>query len=83
VCCAAVPLYDRSQVPVAALFVVTDPAHSLERLAETARDIGSAISTALHSPRPAGHADPVARHRWHRATGSDESVAQPVQKNQR
>lgn len=82
VCCAAVPLYDRGQVPVAALFVVTDPAHCLERLAETARDIGTAISTALRSPRPDGH-DPVAQRRWHRATGSNAGVRRPVQKNQR
>jgi DNA-binding IclR family transcriptional regulator len=50
VCCAAVPLYDAGGVPLAALFVVTDPAHRLERLAEAARGVGKAISTALRRP---------------------------------
>ncbi|NGO12417.1 helix-turn-helix domain-containing protein [Streptomyces sp. HC44] len=47
VCCAAVPLYDACRVPVAALFVATDPAHHLERLADVAQRSGKAISRAL------------------------------------
>ncbi|MFI9175927.1 IclR family transcriptional regulator [Streptomyces lincolnensis] len=47
VCCAAVPLYDVSRVLVAALFVATDPAHHLERLADVAHLSGRAISRAL------------------------------------
>ncbi|MGI5457073.1 IclR family transcriptional regulator [Streptomyces sp. CA-249302] len=50
VCCVAVPLYGAggaSRTPVAALSVLTDPSHRLERLADTARRAGTAISTAL------------------------------------
>ncbi|QQM40577.1 helix-turn-helix domain-containing protein [Streptomyces liliifuscus] len=47
VCCVAVPLYGAGHVPVAALCVLTDPAHHLERLGEVARGTGHAISAAL------------------------------------
>ncbi|MGW2523227.1 IclR family transcriptional regulator [Streptomyces sp. NPDC001617] len=50
VCCVAVPLYGAggaSHAPVAALSVLTDPAHRLERLADAARRAGAAVSAAL------------------------------------
>ncbi|MFG2375391.1 IclR family transcriptional regulator C-terminal domain-containing protein [Streptomyces sp. NPDC048504] len=47
VCCAAVPLLGVRGTPVAALCVLTDPAHHLERLAETARRTGRVISAGL------------------------------------
>ncbi len=47
VCCAAVPLHGVRGTPVAALCVLTDPDHHLERLAETARRTGRVISTGL------------------------------------
>lgn len=47
VCCAAVPLLGANGAPVAALCVLTDPAHHLERLAETARRTGRVISAGL------------------------------------
>jgi len=47
VCCVAVPLYGRDRAPIAALSVLTDPSHHLERLADTARRAGAAISSAL------------------------------------
>jgi IclR family acetate operon transcriptional repressor len=47
VCCAAVPLLGASGAPVASLCVLTDPAHHLERLAETTRRTGLLISAAL------------------------------------
>ncbi|MGW3287119.1 IclR family transcriptional regulator [Streptomyces sp. NPDC001002] len=47
VCCLAVPVHGPSGVPVASLSLVTDPAHSLERLVgvaeQTARIIGAAL----------------------------------------
>lgn len=47
VCCAAVPLLGARGIPVAALCVLTDPAHHLERLAETARRTSRVISAGL------------------------------------
>ncbi|MDC0768751.1 IclR family transcriptional regulator [Streptomyces sp. HD] len=47
VCCAAVPVYAADGVPVAALSVLTDPDHRLERLADTARRAASAITAEL------------------------------------
>jgi IclR family acetate operon transcriptional repressor len=47
ICCAAVPVYAADGVPVAALSVLTDPDHHLERLAETARRAASAITAGL------------------------------------
>jgi DNA-binding IclR family transcriptional regulator len=47
VCCAAVPVYAADGVPVAALSVLTDPDHHLERLADTARRAASAITAGL------------------------------------
>lgn len=47
VCCAAVPLYGAPGTAVAALCVITDPAHRLDRLADAARRVGAAISAAL------------------------------------
>ncbi|MFC8673131.1 IclR family transcriptional regulator [Streptomyces griseorubiginosus] len=47
VCCAAVPLYGTDRAPIAALSVLTDPSHHLERLADAARRAGAAISGAL------------------------------------
>ncbi|MHC3469349.1 IclR family transcriptional regulator [Streptomyces sp. 7R007] len=51
VCCAAVPVFARDGAPVAALSVLTDPDHSLERLADTARRAASAISAGLRHAR--------------------------------
>ncbi|MER5532575.1 hypothetical protein [Streptomyces mirabilis] len=47
VCCAAVPLRGADGAPVAALCVLTDPAHRLERPAEAARQSGRVISVRL------------------------------------
>jgi DNA-binding IclR family transcriptional regulator len=47
VCCTAVPLLGADGAPVAALCVLTDPAHRLERLAEAARQAGRVISVGL------------------------------------
>ncbi|MFG2369475.1 IclR family transcriptional regulator C-terminal domain-containing protein [Streptomyces mirabilis] len=47
VCCTAVPLLGADGAPVAALCVLTDPAHRLERLAEAARQTGPVISVGL------------------------------------
>ncbi|MEU1271304.1 helix-turn-helix domain-containing protein [Streptomyces sp. NPDC005799] len=47
VCCVAVPLYGPDRAPIAALSVLTDPSHHLERLAGPARRAGAAISRAL------------------------------------
>jgi len=47
VCCAAVPVYAADGTPVAALSVLTDPDHRLERLADTARRAASAITAGL------------------------------------
>jgi IclR family transcriptional regulator, acetate operon repressor len=47
VCCAAVPVFGADGVPVAALSVLTDPDHRLERLADPARRAASAISAGL------------------------------------
>lgn len=47
VCCAAVPLIGAGAVPVAALCVVTDPAHHLERLADAARQTSRMIGAVL------------------------------------
>ncbi|MFE2570040.1 IclR family transcriptional regulator domain-containing protein [Streptomyces mirabilis] len=47
VCCTAVPLRGADSAPVAALCVLTDPAHRLERLAEAARQSGCVISVGL------------------------------------
>lgn len=51
VCCAAVPLYGAPGAPVAALCVITDPAHRLDRLADAARRAGGAVSAALRGGR--------------------------------
>jgi DNA-binding IclR family transcriptional regulator len=45
--CTAVPLLGADGAPVAALCVLTDPAHRLERLAEVARQTGRVISVGL------------------------------------
>ncbi|MEV0904424.1 IclR family transcriptional regulator [Streptomyces hokutonensis] len=47
VCCAAVPLFGSGATPLAALCVLTDPAHHLERLAETARRTARVIGAGL------------------------------------
>ncbi|MFF3272471.1 IclR family transcriptional regulator [Streptomyces chrestomyceticus] len=47
VCCTAVPVPARSGPPVAALCVLTDPEHRLDRLAEAARRTAAAIGAAL------------------------------------
>jgi IclR family acetate operon transcriptional repressor len=47
VCCAAVPVYARGGAQVAALSVLTDPGHRLERLADPARRAATAIGAAL------------------------------------
>ncbi|MGW6012492.1 IclR family transcriptional regulator [Streptomyces sp. NPDC055210] len=47
VCCAAVPLLGATGTPVAALCVLTDPAHHLERLGEACRQTGRMISVGL------------------------------------
>ncbi|WP_055524602.1 IclR family transcriptional regulator [Streptomyces graminilatus] len=47
VCCAAVPLLGADGAPVAALCVLTDPTHHLERLGEAARQTGQVISVGL------------------------------------
>lgn len=47
VCCAAVPLHGPAGTPVAALCVVTDPAHRLDRLADALARTGRAISGRL------------------------------------
>ncbi|WP_343243044.1 helix-turn-helix domain-containing protein [Streptomyces sp. SID12501] len=46
-CCVAVPLYGPGRVPLASLSVVTDPAHSLERLVDAVQQAGRAISARL------------------------------------
>lgn len=53
VCCAAVPLFGAPGAPVAALCVITDPAHRLDRLADAVRRAGSAVSAALRTSRVA------------------------------
>jgi DNA-binding IclR family transcriptional regulator len=45
--CVAAPLYCAGDTPVAALFAVAGPAHRLERLADTVRRTGDAISARL------------------------------------
>jgi len=47
VCCLAVPLYGPSGVPLASLSIMTDPAHSLERLVGVAEQTARTISAAL------------------------------------
>ncbi|MGW1209342.1 IclR family transcriptional regulator [Streptomyces sp. NPDC002499] len=47
VCCLAVPLHGPSGVPVAALSVLTDPAHSLERLVGVTEQTARIIDAAL------------------------------------
>ncbi|MFJ8940392.1 IclR family transcriptional regulator [Streptomyces sp. NPDC102365] len=47
VCCAAVPLLGAAGTPVAALCVLTDPSHHLERLGEACRQTGRVISAGL------------------------------------
>lgn len=47
VCCTAVPVHAANGVPVAALSVLTDPAHRLERLADPARRAAAAITAGL------------------------------------
>ncbi len=47
VCCVAVPLHGPNGTPLASLAVVTDPAHSLDRLVGAVQQTGRAISTAL------------------------------------
>ncbi|WP_030664927.1 IclR family transcriptional regulator [Streptomyces rimosus] len=47
VCCTAVPVLGRSGLPVAALCVLTDPQHRLDRLTEAARRTATAIGAAL------------------------------------
>ncbi|MBK6016728.1 helix-turn-helix domain-containing protein [Streptomyces sp. MBT53] len=47
VCCAAVPLFGTGAAPLAALCVLTDPAHHLERLAEAARRTARVIGMGL------------------------------------
>ncbi|WP_330347083.1 IclR family transcriptional regulator [Streptomyces sp. NBC_00582] len=47
VCCAAVPLRGAGGTPVAALCVVTDPAHRLDRLADALDRTGRAIGARL------------------------------------
>jgi len=46
-CCVAVPLYGPSGVPLASLSVVTDPAHSLDRLVDVVQQAGRTISARL------------------------------------
>jgi DNA-binding IclR family transcriptional regulator len=46
-CCVAVPLYGAGGVPVASLSVVTDPAHSLDRLVDVVQQTGRTISARL------------------------------------
>ncbi|MEY9933774.1 IclR family acetate operon transcriptional repressor [Catenulispora sp. GP43] len=52
ICCAAVPLHGAPGTPMAALCVITDPAHNLDRLAQTLRDAGRAAGAALRAGRP-------------------------------
>lgn len=47
VCCVAVPLYGRGGNPVAALSVITDPAHRLDRLVHLVARAAQAISAGL------------------------------------
>ncbi|MFI9761102.1 IclR family transcriptional regulator [Streptomyces sp. NPDC051963] len=47
VCCVAVPLTASGGSPVAALCVVTDPAHRLDRLADVVQRAGRTISARL------------------------------------
>lgn len=47
VCCVAVPVYGTSGVAVASLSLLVDSSQHLERLAETVRRAGAAISTRL------------------------------------
>lgn len=57
ICCAAVPLHGgpgapgRSWAPTAALCVITDPAHNLDRLADALSHAGLAASAALRAGR--------------------------------
>ena len=51
VCCTAVPVYAADGVPVAALSVLTDPDHRLERLADPARRAAAAITAGLRRRR--------------------------------
>lgn len=46
-CCVAVPLYGSSGVSLASLSVVTDPAHSLDRLVDVVQQTGRTISARL------------------------------------
>ncbi|MDX3457911.1 helix-turn-helix domain-containing protein [Streptomyces sp. ME02-8801-2C] len=47
VCCVAVPLYGPGGVLIASLSVVTDPAHSLDRLVDVVQQTGRTISARL------------------------------------
>ncbi|MEU2619367.1 IclR family transcriptional regulator C-terminal domain-containing protein [Streptomyces sp. NPDC007157] len=47
VCCVAVPVRGPNGAPAASLSVVTDPAHSLERLVGAVQQTGKTISAAL------------------------------------
>lgn len=47
VCCVAAPLHGPGGVPLASLCVVTDPAHSLDRLAGAVQQTARTISAAL------------------------------------
>lgn len=51
VCCAAVPLHGSAGVPMAALCVITDPAHNLDRLADVLKSAGRAACAALREGR--------------------------------
>lgn len=51
VCCAAVPIYSVPGVPTAALCVITDTAHNLDRLADVLKNAGRAASAALRERR--------------------------------
>ncbi|MDX2547445.1 IclR family transcriptional regulator [Streptomyces sp. WI04-05B] len=48
-CCAAVPLYGPGGALLASLSVVTDPAHSLERLVDVVQQTGRTISARLRA----------------------------------
>ncbi|WP_308311050.1 helix-turn-helix domain-containing protein [Streptomyces sp. GbtcB6] len=47
VCCVAVPVHGPNGAPLASLSVVTDPAHSLDRLAGVVQQTGRMIGAAL------------------------------------
>lgn len=47
VCCAAVPLHGAPGTPIAALCVITDPSHNLDRLAGALQNAGRAAGAAL------------------------------------